>query len=44
MDEIHANLQKGGNKICPFAIVHEGYEENFVKKSLKIFFTLLLLS
>ena len=25
MDEIHANLQKGGNKICPAAIVHEGY-------------------
>ena len=22
MDEIHANLQKGGNKICPAAIVH----------------------
>ena len=32
MDEIHANLQKGGNKICPCAIVHEGYEENFVKR------------
>ena len=27
MDEVHANLQKGGNKICPCAIVHEGYEE-----------------
>ena len=26
MDEIHANLQHGGNKICPCAIVHEGYE------------------
>ena len=32
MDEIHANLQKGGNKICPAAIVHEGYKENFVKR------------
>lgn len=32
MDEIHANLQHGGNKICPCAIVHEGYEENFVKR------------
>lgn len=32
MDEIHANLQKDGNKICPCAIVHEGYEENFVKR------------
>ena len=32
MDEIHANLQKGGNKICPCAIVHEGYEEAFVKR------------
>ena len=32
MDEIHANLQKGGNKICPCAIVHEGYEEDFVKR------------
>ena len=32
MDEIHANLQKNGNKICPCAIVHEGYEENFVKR------------
>ena len=32
MDEIHANLQKEGNKICPCAIVHEGYEENFVKR------------
>ena len=32
MDEIHANLQKGGNKICPTAIVHEGYEEDFVKR------------
>ena len=31
-DEIHANLQKGGNKICPCAIVHEGYEEDFVKR------------
>ena len=32
MDEIHANLQKGGNKICPCAIVYEGYEEDFVKR------------
>ena len=32
MDEIHANLQKGGNKICPAAIVHEGYKEDFVKR------------
>ena len=22
----------GGNKICPCAIVHEGYEEDFVKR------------
>ena len=32
MDEIHANLQHGGNHICPCAIVHEGYEEEFVKR------------
>jgi len=32
MDEIHANLQQGGNKICPCAIVHEGYEEDYVKR------------
>ena len=32
MDEIHANLQQGGNQICPCAIVHEGYEEDFVKR------------
>lgn len=32
MDEIHANLQRGGNKVCPCAIVHEGYEETFVKR------------
>ncbi len=32
MDEIHANLQHGGNKICPCAIVHEGYEEDFTKR------------
>ena len=32
MDEIHANLQHGGNKVCPCAIVHEGYEESFVKR------------
>ena len=36
MDEIHANLQNGQNKICPCAIVHEGYKEDFVKrKTLK---------
>ena len=34
MDEIHANLQKGGNKICPCAIVHEGYKEDFVKRKV----------
>ena len=32
MDEIHANLQHNGNRICPCAIVHEGYEEDFVKR------------
>ena len=32
MDEIHANLQKGGNCICPCAIVHEGHEETFTKR------------
>ena len=32
MDEIHANLQHNGNKICPCAIVHEGYVEDFVKR------------
>ena len=32
MDEIDANLQNGGNRICPCAIVHEGYEEDFVKR------------
>ena len=32
MDEIHANFQHGVNKICPCAIVHEGYEEEFVKR------------
>ncbi|MDD4795516.1 MAG: UPF0236 family protein [Bacilli bacterium] len=32
MDEIHANLQKGGNRICPCAIVHEGHKEDFVKR------------
>ena len=32
MDEIHANLQHDGNKICPCAIVHEGYEEEFAKR------------
>lgn len=34
MDEIHANLQKGGNKICPCTIVHEGYKEDFVKRKV----------
>ena len=32
MDEIHANLQKGGNCICPCAITHEGHEESFTKR------------
>lgn len=32
MDEIHANLQQCGNKICPCAIVHEGYKESFAKR------------
>ena len=32
MDEVHANLQQGGNKISPCAIVHEGYKEDFVKR------------
>ena len=32
MDEIHANLQHGGNRVCPAAIVHEGYKEDFVKR------------
>jgi len=36
MDEIHSNLQHGGNKICPCAIVHEGYAEDFVKKRKKL--------
>lgn len=36
MDEIHANLQYGGNKICPCAIVHEGHIEEFAnRKQLK---------
>ena len=34
MDEIHANLQHNGNKICPCAIVHEGYVENFTKRKV----------
>lgn len=34
MDEIHANLQHTGNKICPCAIVHEGYVENFTKRKV----------
>lgn len=32
MDEIHANLQKGGNRICPCAVVHEGHKESFTKR------------
>lgn len=32
MDEIHANLQHGGNKICPCAIVHEGHDDSFSKR------------
>lgn len=32
MDEIHANLQYGGNKISHCAIVYEGYKEDFVKR------------
>lgn len=32
IDEIHANLQYGGNRICPCAIVHEGYKEDFTKR------------
>lgn len=32
MDEIHANLQVGGNRICPCAIVHEGHKEEFTKR------------
>lgn len=36
MDEIHANLQHGGNRICPCAIVHEGHKEEFAnRKQLK---------
>ena len=35
MDEIHTNLQHGGNKICPCAIVHEGYKEDFVKRNTR---------
>lgn len=35
MDEIHANLQHGGNKICPCAIVHEGYEDTLGKVKRK---------
>lgn len=34
MDEIHANLQVNGNKICPCAIVHEGYVEDFAKRKV----------
>lgn len=36
MDEIHANLQHGGNKICPCAIVHEGYDDSFHSKRKKL--------
>lgn len=32
MDEIHANLQHGGNHICPCAIVHEGHINNSSKR------------
>lgn len=32
IDEIHANLQHGGNRICPCAIVHEGYEDSKCKR------------
>ena len=32
MDEIHANLQDGTNKICPCAIVHEGHIDNSKKR------------
>lgn len=32
MDEVHANLQHGGNNICPCAVVHEGHEEEFTKR------------
>ena len=36
MDEIHANLQHGGNCICPCAIVHESYvDEHAKRKELK---------
>lgn len=34
MDEIHANLQHGGNKICPCAIVHEGHCDNLSKRKM----------
>lgn len=34
MDEIHANLQKNGNKICPCAIVHEGHIDEFTKRKV----------
>lgn len=32
MDEVHTNLQEGGNNICPCAVVHEGHKENFTKR------------
>lgn len=35
MDEIHANLQHGGNKICPCAIVHEGHIKTLGKMKRK---------
>ncbi len=34
MDEIHANLQLDKNHICPCAIVHEGYKEDFTKRKV----------
>lgn len=34
IDEIHTNLQHRGNKICPCAIVHEGYLEDFTKRKV----------
>lgn len=34
MDEIHANLQSNKNHICPCAIVHEGYKEDFTKRKV----------
>lgn len=34
MDEIHANLQVGGNHICPCAIVHEGHINKLTKRKV----------